>query len=48
MDAIAGDIGEPVPPAPVRTDIAPDPPDGQITGADLDAVAARIGQGCTP
>jgi hypothetical protein len=48
LDVIAGVIGEAVPPAPVRTDIAPDPPDGFITGADLDAVAALIGQSCAP
>ncbi len=37
-----------VPPGPGRRDIAPHPPDAQIIGADLDAVAARIGLSCTP
>ncbi len=48
LDAIAGVIGEAVPPAPVRRDIGPGTPDGLISGADLDAVAALIGQSCTP
>ena len=47
LSAVAADIGQTVPPAPARKDIAPDPPDGAITGADLSAVAALIGQSCT-
>jgi len=48
LSAVAADIGKSVPPAAVRRDIAPDPPDGAITGADLSAVAGVIGRSCTP
>jgi hypothetical protein len=47
LSAIAGVLGETVPPAPVRRDIG-QPPDGTITGLDLSAVASRIGTVCTP
>jgi len=46
LSAVAADIGKSVPPAPVRKDIAPDPPDSAITGADLSAVAGVIGTAC--
>ncbi len=46
LSAIAGVIGQSVPPASARRDIAPDPPDGAVTGADLSAVAGRIGTSC--
>ena len=48
LSTIAADIGQTVPPALARKDIAPDPPDGAISGADLSAVARRIGQVCPP
>ena len=48
LSTVAAAIGQAVPPAPARKDIAPSLPDGAITGADLSAVAARIGQSCTP
>jgi len=47
LNAIAGVIGQNVPPAPVRRDISL-PPNGSVTGADLNAVASRIGKICTP
>ncbi len=46
LSAVAGVIGQAVPPAPSRRDIAPDTPDGFITSADLSQVAVRIGQSC--
>ena len=48
LSAVASVIGQAVPPAPVRNDIDPDPPDTSITSGDLSQVAARIGQGCVP
>ncbi len=48
LSLIAGVIGQAVPPAPARRDIAPATPDGFITSADLSQVAARIGQSCAP
>ena len=48
LSTVAAAIGQTVPPALARKDIAPDPPDGAISGADLSAVAGRIGQVCTP
>ena len=46
LSVVAAAIGQTVPPALPRKDIAPALPDGAITGADLSAVAARIGRTC--
>ena len=47
LNAIASKIGQAVPPAPIRSDIAPDPVgDNNITGADLNRVASVIGTSC--
>lgn len=47
LSRVAASIGVGVPPALVRTDIAPDPAgDNSITGADLSRVAAGIGTAC--
>jgi len=48
LSAVAADIGKAVPPAPARKDIAPEPPDGFITGDDLSTVAGLIGRTCMP
>ena len=48
LSAVAGVIGQAVPPAPARIDIDPDPPDQAIGSGDLSQVAAVIGQGCAP
>ena len=47
LSAIASKIGQSVPPAPVRRDIAPDPVgDNNITGADLSRLSSVIGTSC--
>ncbi len=46
LGAVAGVIGQAVPPAPARRDIDPDPPDAFITSGDLSQIAAVIGQSC--
>jgi len=47
LSAIASKVGQSVPPAPSRRDIAPDPAgDNNITGADLSRVASVIGTSC--
>ncbi len=48
LSAVAGVIGQAVPPAPARNDIDPNPPDLAITSGDLSQVAALIGQSCAP
>jgi len=49
LSTVAAAIGQAVPPAPVRAEIAPDPiGDNTISGADLSSVASRIGRLCSP
>lgn len=46
ISALAGNFGESVPPAPVRQDIAPDPPDGFVDIADIAKLAGFFGKSC--
>ena len=46
ISLLAGSFGQPVPPAPPRHDVAPDPPDGIVDISDISAVAAFFGQAC--
>jgi len=41
-------FGQTVPPAPVRRDIAPEPPDGVINFGDIGRITALFGLGCGP
>jgi hypothetical protein len=44
--AVAASFGQPVPPAPARHNIAPDPPDGAVDITDVGRMAGLFGQGC--
>jgi glucose/arabinose dehydrogenase len=47
ISALAGSFGKPVPPAPARHNIAPEPPDGVVDITDISRVAGLFGQGCS-
>ncbi len=46
IDALAGQFGNQVPPAPARYDVAPDPPDNVIDISDIDRLAGLFGVSC--
>ena len=48
LSVIAASIGQSIPPASPRLDIAPDPSDGFITGSELSVEASLIGRSCAP
>lgn len=48
ISALAGNFGVAVPAAPVRYDIAPDPPDGFVDITDISRMAGLFGQTCSP
>jgi glucose/arabinose dehydrogenase len=45
---LAANFGDAVPPAPVRQNIAPDPPDGFVDITDITRMAGLFGMGCGP
>jgi len=44
---LTGNFGSPVPPAPARQNIAPDPPDGFVDITDVTRMVGLFGQGCS-
>ena len=46
LSQVAASIGQNVPPAPARRNIAPQMPDAAITSFDLSAIASRFGTSC--
>src|SRR5436190_139930 len=46
ISTLTGVFGEPVPPAPARYNIAPDPPDGFVDITDVARMAGLFGIGC--
>ena len=47
ISTLTGVFGEPVPPAPARYNIAPDPPDGFVDITDVSRMAGLFGIGCS-
>ena len=45
---LTGNFGRPVPPAPARANIAPNPPDGFVDTADIARMAGLFGTACGP
>jgi glucose/arabinose dehydrogenase len=48
VSALTGNFGAAVPPAPVRHNIAPDPPDGFVDITDISRMTGLFGSGCGP
>ncbi len=48
VDALAGEFGSEVPPAPTRYNVAPDPPDNVVDISDIDRLAGLFGVSCAP
>jgi len=44
---LTGNFGAPVPPAPARDNIAPDPPDGFVDVTDIVRMTGLFGQACS-
>jgi len=48
IDALSGEFGNSVPPAPARYSLAPDPPDDVVDITDIDRLAGLFGETCRP
>jgi penicillin amidase len=48
ISALGASFGRPVPPAPVRYDIAPEPPDGFVDITDIARMGSLFGRSCGP
>ena len=48
VSSLTGNFGAAVPPAPVRHNIAPDPPDGFVDITDVSRMTGLFGSGCGP
>jgi thrombospondin type 3 repeat protein/calcineurin-like phosphoesterase family protein len=48
LAVLTGNFGKPVPPAPARADIAPNPPDRFVDTGDIGRVTGLFGDSCAP